>query len=146
MALPSTSALAALRLQRVRGAPLVLALWLCRVASALSQDATPHGAAAAAPDAGVASEPQALELPKLLHEVELTLPPGVNAPDGVTAQLEIDAGGRVTAVQLEQSLGDEADRMLQNTLQALRFSPAQRAGRAIAARVRMRFEVSTELI
>jgi TonB family protein len=79
-----------------------------------------------------------------LEEVDLTLPDGVSAPpEGVEVLLEVDATGQVTSAQLEQSLGEAGDQRVLEVVRALRFEPARRGDRTLAARVRLRLAVST---
>ena len=135
---------------RERGLSLLLALWLCRAAAALAQsagEAQGEAGGQASGDVktlpGAAPEPPPLLPPRLLGDVELTLPEGVSAPpEGVDVLLEIDATGQVSSAQLERSLGEAGDQRVLEVVRALRFEPARRGAQPLAARVRLRLAVS----
>jgi len=56
--------------------------------------------------------------------------------------LTIDSSGLVTEVTLDQPHSEAVDAAIVAAARALRFEPAQRAGQAIGARVRVRFDVA----
>jgi TonB family protein len=71
---------------------------------------------------------------------ELSLPAGTPlTAAGVEVVIAIDREGAVSDVQLQQSLGAEADQAVLDAARALRFAPATRGGEPIAVRVKFRF-------
>jgi hypothetical protein len=84
---------------------------------------------------------EALHPPRLLEPVELTLPEGVIVPEAIEVVLAIDAEGRVTAVELQQSLGEAGDQAVREAALRLRFDPARRGAQPIPSRIGFRFEV-----
>lgn len=90
--------------------------------------------------AGSAARAPRVEPPRLVSQPELSLPPGTPLPAaGVEVTIAIDREGAVSDVQLEQSLGAEADQAVLDAARALRFQPALRGDEPIAVRVKFRF-------
>lgn len=82
--------------------------------------------------------------PEPLAPLRLTAPgSSTQASGGVTLELVIDERGFVThAQEVESDAGIVAARTWLDEMQSVRFSPAQRDGRAVRARIAIRVEIS----
>lgn len=83
-----------------------------------------------------------LRLPQLLTPVDPDYPEALPArTDGaVILQLEIDVNGNVSEATVLEQTNDAFGREAQRTALRLRFVPAQRGNKAIASRIRFRFD------
>jgi hypothetical protein len=95
----------------------------------------------APPGPSAAPADQTLHPPRLVEPVELTLPDGVQPPGAIDVVLSLDAEGRVTVVELVQSLGEAGDAAVRDAAMRMRFEPARRGEQPVPSRVGFRFEV-----
>lgn len=94
--------------------------------------------AVALPSAARADTP-----PRLLEAPTITLPPGSRfaADASVRLELRLDAEGRVTDARIIQSLDVETDERVLQATRSMRFSPAERGGRAVPSVIRFRYRL-----
>lgn len=155
---------------RRRAAP-----WLCAALGAALGSLAAPDARAAQPDAGAAlplepsaaGEPGAehapepseraeaaaaanadVSLPELIQRSDPEYPPAARAAGleaTVVLHLELDAEGRVLRAEVPEPVGHGFDEAALRAAHGLRFSPARRAGRAIAARISFKYEFALEV-
>ncbi|MCS6798331.1 MAG: TonB-dependent receptor [Myxococcota bacterium] len=99
---------------------------------------------AAGPHAARSQQAAAPELvpPRLARFAEAEMPPGVNPQDlprSVELELVVAPDGSVREARVVQSGGEAFDAAALTAAQELRFEPATRDGRPIAARIRFRY-------
>ncbi|HVJ91757.1 MAG TPA: energy transducer TonB, partial [Labilithrix sp.] len=89
------------------------------------------------------ADASAIVPPQLVESVEPSFPPAARAAghEGtVVLRLDIDAEGRVTRAEVQQSANPELDEAARLSALRLRFAPARRGDRAIAARILHRYD------
>lgn len=81
--------------------------------------------------------------PRLIGAPEITLPPGARfaADASVRLELSLDAEGRVTRARIIESLDLAVDQRVLDATREMRFSPAERDGRAVPAVIRFRYRL-----
>jgi TonB family protein len=95
------------------------------------------------PSAARADEAQGLRLPRLLRSVEARYPAEEQAAGKsgtVALSIDIDARGRVTNVEVVESAGSHFDAAAVEAVRQFRFEPAALGGKAVAVRLRYRYQ------
>lgn len=103
----------------------------------------------ASPSASVSAAEPEIEAPQLLHR-ETPIYPIALKDSGkkavVLLELDIDVSGKVGKIAIVESAGAEFDGAATTAAKLLVFSPARAAGKAVAVRIRFRYEIAPEIV
>lgn len=124
-------------MRRTLGITPILGLFMLSHSPALGQPSEPGDTGAPPDAAGTEPAPGSVVPPKLEHAPEITYPevPGEPHPATVLLAVTVAPSGKVTDPEVVESAGEPFDSRALELITRFSFTPAQKDGEAIAARI-----------